>query len=310
MNEELKLKITQILKFTLRILLGAYFITSAVLKLLSLDTFELYIYSFKIFSFNFSTIIARLVITCEILAGSLLIAKIRYREAWWLTMLMLIGFTLLLCYTAIFRDDQNCHCMGELVQIKPSLSIVKNIVTIALLLLIRKEQDYNFKIKNIVLGIIIAISIIIPFAIFPTDSIYNLVKKNPKSVHEATFNGFLQDSAMRDINIDHGNYIIGVLSSGCEFCRISGIKIREIAENNNIDNNNILFFIWGDKQSIDNFKKETKTEGFKYVYIDPVTAVRMVNGSFPTYIFTTDGDVVKTVNLRQLTEKDVKNHLK
>ena len=131
-------KTITILKTIIRIGIGVFFIASAILKLLSLDHFELYIYSFNIFSFMLSSFAARAIIAAEILVGILLIAKVRYKAAWWLTMLMLIGFSFLLIYVILFRDDSNCHCMGDLVEIKPSLSLIKNLVAIALMLFIRK----------------------------------------------------------------------------------------------------------------------------------------------------------------------------
>ncbi len=311
MSEETKLKFTAILKTVVRIAIGAFFITSAILKLLSLDTFELYIYSFNIFGFSLSTVAARAVIACELLAGALMISKIHYREAWWLTMAMLAGFTLLLVYTALFRNDQNCHCLGDIVELKPSLSIVKNIITILLMLPIRNETDYMFKGKKALLITFLAASLAVPFALFPTDNVYNLFKKGEKPVDEATFNAFLQDSVMRNVNIADGNHIVGVLSSGCEFCRISALKISEIVENNDLDSSKVVFFVWGGDNSVEKFKSETNTGKFRYIPIDPLVAVRMVNGSFPTYLYvSSDEEIVRTASLRQMTEKSVVEHLR
>ena len=50
---------------SIRILLGLMFIASAVMKVLSLDTFVIYVYSFKIFSFVLTEIAARLLIAFE-----------------------------------------------------------------------------------------------------------------------------------------------------------------------------------------------------------------------------------------------------
>ena len=137
-------KLINILKIIVRVGIGLFFIVSAILKLLSIENFEIYIYSFNLLSFPLSGLAARCVIACELLAGVLLIIKVKYKWAWWLTLLMLVGFSFLLVYVILFRDDSNCHCMGDLVQMRPSLSLVKNLVTIALLLFVRKEEDYQF----------------------------------------------------------------------------------------------------------------------------------------------------------------------
>ena len=39
----------------------------------------------------------------------------------------MIGFTLFLIYTAIYRNDANCHCFGSFIEINPVESIIKNI---------------------------------------------------------------------------------------------------------------------------------------------------------------------------------------
>ena len=74
--------IQNILKAIIRIGIGLFFIVSAVLKLLSLDQFELYIYSFNILNFTWSALAARAIIACEILVGILLIIKVKYKPAW------------------------------------------------------------------------------------------------------------------------------------------------------------------------------------------------------------------------------------
>lgn len=300
-----------ILKIIIRIGIGVFFIASAILKLISIDNFELYIYSFNIFSFTMSGLAARAIIACELLVGILLIAKVKYKEAWWLTMLMLVGFSLLLVYVILFRNDSNCHCMGDLVEIKPSLSLIKNLLVIALMLLIRKEEDYRFRGRVTVLVIAILTAIAVPFALFPMDNIYNLFSKtSTKSCNEAEFNSFLQDSAMQDIHLEEGNYIVGVVSSGCKFCRIGCLKMSEMVTFNKIDSTKVLYFIWGDSTSVQEFRKETKSEPFLYVPINPVKAIRITDGAFPLFLFIQDGEVQRTADLRQLTEKEVISHLK
>ena len=304
-----KAKAVHILKLVLRILLGGFFISTAILKLLSLDNFEIYIYSFHIFNYILCTVVARLVIMAELLLGFLLIAKIFYKQAWWATMAMMMGFTLLLVYTAIFRNDANCHCMGDLVQVKPSLSIIKNVVTIALLLLIYKENDYQFKGKTAVgiVGLVAAFAV--PFCLFPMDTVWNMFDRKGQVINEERFHEFMMDSIAQSIDIDEGHYIVGYLAAGCKYCKVSGKKINSIIENNHLDPDKVVIFIWGKEESIAKFKEETGAQNFRYVTIDPITAIEVVNGQFPTFIYVTDGEKTKSVDIRGLVEPDIVNHL-
>ena len=50
-------------------LVGGVFIIAAILKLISIDEFEIYIYSFNIFSFLLTTFVSRIIIIGEFILG-------------------------------------------------------------------------------------------------------------------------------------------------------------------------------------------------------------------------------------------------
>ena len=81
---------------SIRILLGIFFIVSAVMKVLSLDTFVMYVYSFQLFPFVLTEIACRLLIGFEMLLGVMLILKLRYKLVWWTSMGLMVAFTLFL----------------------------------------------------------------------------------------------------------------------------------------------------------------------------------------------------------------------
>lgn len=296
-------KTATIIKTIIRILIGLMFIVSAVLKIFSLDTFEIYIYSLDFFGFVFSGFVARCVIAAELLLGSFLIAKILYKPTWWLTMAMMVVFTLFLVYVVLFRNDANCHCMGELVELNPAWSIVKNLVLILLLLLIRKEDDWHFRGK-VALGIsLLVASVAVPFALFPMDSFYQIFSREEQKVDMAKFSQFMQDSTAQALQLDRGDYVIGYLASGCKYCKISATKIHTIFQNNQLDSTRLVFMIWGSEKSVRSFQEETETQGYRYESINPVEALNIVFGQFPTYVYVHNGQVERVANLRGLEER-------
>ena len=117
----------------LRIGIGGMFVIAAILKLMSIDEFEIYIYSFNVLSFLLTSFVSRIIIAGEFILGLFLILKINYKFTWNATMIVLILFTLFLIYVAIFRNDTNCHCFGELVELSPVESIIKNVIAMILL---------------------------------------------------------------------------------------------------------------------------------------------------------------------------------
>lgn len=304
------MKVKNVILLILRLLIGLFFITTAVLKLLSLDEFEVYIYSFNLFSFVFSTVVARLVIMAEMLFGICLMSKMLYKYAWWLTQLMLVGFTLLLIYIAIFRDDTNCHCLGAAIQMNPVMSIVKNVVTMALMFLIKNEEDYQFKRKKLALIGAFVVSFAVPFCVFPMDALYNKFVSPIDEINAEAFNTVRQDSTMTDFDVSKGNYVVAVYASGCKYCKMSAKKMTQILEKNEIDANKIHMLIWGDTAHIQQFREETECERYPWHVIHPYAAIDIVYGKFPTFILMQDGQIVKGFDYRGINEKELVEYLK
>ena len=174
---------------------------------------------------------------------------------------------------------------------------------------IRKETDYHFKGKKAV-GIILAILAVgAPFILFPTDAAYNLFKKSDSNVDETLFEKFMQDSTAQSLNIDDGNYVLGYLSAGCKYCKLSAKKLNTMVENNQLDTNKVVFFIWGSDESIQKFKEETEAVHFRYAKIGPIEAIQLVEGQFPTYVLTKDGKPVEALDIRGLNDKKISDFL-
>lgn len=304
------MKANDIVLLVLRLLIGGMFITTAIMKLLSIDNFEAYIYSFNIFSFLLSTVVARLVIMAEMLLGICLMSKMLYKYAWWLTMLMLAGFTVFLIYVAIFRNDTNCHCFGDIIEVDPAHSIIKNVVTMVLMLFIRKEEDYQFKGKKWALVAAVAVSFIVPFCVFPMDAVYNKFVSPVDEVNNTTFEKILADSTMADFDIHDGNYVVAVYASGCKYCKMSAKRMSLMMEQKQLDSSRFQILIWGDSLHIQQFREETNCEKYPWYVISPYDAIDVVYGKFPTFILTRDGEVVQGVDYRGLDEKLLMEHLK
>lgn len=298
------------LKIIIRLLVGVVFITSAVLKLLSVDHFELYIYSFGIFNFFITSFLSRLLITFEFLLGIFLIFKTLYQKTWWISMLTMIGFTLFLVYVAIFRNDTNCHCFGSFVELDPTGSIFKNIAIILMLLFVKNQKEWHFRFKKWIIGIIIGIAIIGSFVIVPPDALYNKIYLPKSKVHHQALQIILQDSSMVEVSKMEGDHIVAFFVSGCKFCKMSMQKMDQIFMRNNISKDKIKIIILGDQTKIDLFKKETKTEAYMfYPFNYPKILFTAVYGSFPTIIYMHGNNVEKVVNYRGIDEKEMVDFL-
>lgn len=99
---------------------------SSVLKLVSVDDFELYVFSFGFASFDLCSLAARAVIAGELILGLGLVS------GWWhnfvnsVTAALLVGFSGFLIWRMAAGDGESCHCFGNLVEMNPAQSLVKN----------------------------------------------------------------------------------------------------------------------------------------------------------------------------------------
>lgn len=212
---------------SIRILLGIFFIVSAVMKLLSLDTFIMYVFSFQLLPFVVTEIVCRLLIGFEMLLGVMLILKLRYKLVWWTSMGLMAAFTLFLIYTAIFRNDSNCHCFGDIVEVKPVVSIFKNLAVMGIFMLVygrcerslcvgwlkneEEKEKFHFglvpdrdvylaekqysKLAKIIIYVVTGLLIFVAtFVLFPPTAIYNKFFSNNDLVATNLFDKTQTDS--------------------------------------------------------------------------------------------------------------------
>ena len=297
---------SDILRLTIRLLLGVFFIGTAVLKLLSIDSFEVYIYSFGIVNYVTVTILSRLLIFIELLIGIGLIFKIYFRQIWWLTMLMMAGFTIFLIYAAIFRNDSNCHCFGDLIELNPTQSIFKNIITIALLLFIRKEKSHNYKplLRKWLVALTIVTAFVISFVLLPMDVIYNRIYSDKENVNTVAFYESISDSTF--VDLQHGRYLINYALAGCKFCRLGADKVTMMLDRHGISHDRLKFFIGGSDEAIARFIELTGTSDYEHWKIPAPEFMSITYGRFPLYVFIEDGKVVKAGDFRILDDKMMK----
>ena len=297
-----------VLRLTIRLLLGVFFIGTAVLKLLSIDSFEVYIYSFGIFSYTWTTFFSRLLIFIELVIGISLILKICFKHIWWLTLLMMAGFTLFLVYVSIYRNDSNCHCFGSLIELDPLQSIVKNIIVLALLFFIKNEKshDYRLVIKKWFIAGIILISLVISFVLLPMDIIYNRIYSEIENVNTVAFYESLSDSTYFDgeklMDVSKGRYLINYARAGCKYCRIGAEKLTLMVDRHEIPHDRVKFVIGGSDEAISRFIEITGTSDYEHWKIPAPKFMSITYGKFPLYVFVEDGKIVKAGDFRILDD--------
>ena len=293
--------------------IGSVFIIAAILKLISIDEFEIYIYSFDIFSFLLTTFVSRFIIIGEFVLGLFLILKINYKITWRLAFISLILFTLFLIYVAIFRNDDNCHCFGELVELSPLESIVKNLILIVLLFLSQQPKANSQKPAAKVLVVLLSCSLVV-FILTPPDSIYKMIYSTEKEVSTLDLYESFDEVVKIDFTEEGVEFdtitnfqesetqLIAVVSAGCKYCKLGLKKLSLMQKNEDISLDDVDVFIWGSPEGIIDFREETMTEDFGYWHIMPNKAIEITYGRFPIFIMIKEKDIIKVGDFRDLDD--------
>ena len=298
----------EVLLFALKMLLGAMFCLAAVLKILSIDKFEIYIFSFGIFSLNLSFIIARLCIAWELILGIALIVNVYNKLFTRLTLLTLAGFTIFLIYAIIIGRSDNCHCFGDFVEFNPWQSLAKNVVLMALVVLVSKVKSYRFKPHWVFVLLAMLIPSVAVFCVSPPDNFLFGEGGENGIVSQKLFDKYIVDNEdFAETGVLNGKKIVCYFSVSCKYCQLTAQKISTMSERLAIPDTNIFYIFRGKYRSTqaDKFFAKTGTQAFAYTFIGSDTLNPMTHGVVPVITFMENGQIQKTFDYRNITESAV-----
>lgn len=287
--------------------MGLVFIVSAVLKLLDMDRFELYVYSYHFFSLNFSFIVARLAIILELVLGIGLISHTLHKLYWWGSMAMLVGYTLLLLYAVHLGRTDSCHCFGDYLQLDPKQSLVKNGVLMLLLLAIYKMESRVTPFRWLILSLAIMASASGVFVASPPD---NLANSDPEhNLQVELFDEMLDDEPLEDLHLDEGKQIVCFFSTSCEFCQMAARKLSLMQQFHGFSEERITYLFMGNEEDVYMFYELSESQRYRYVLYPDARMLKAVKGNLPTIVFMKDGRVVHEYGFRNMDEDEVKTFM-
>ena len=293
-----------VLKVLAGILLGLVFAISSVAKLSSLESFELYIFSFGYAGFDLCSIAARLIIIAEFLLGIFLAFNILPRLTRWLTGLSLAGFSIFLLWRAFIGDVESCHCMGDLVDMNPMQSLIKNIILALLLAYVWKDHGRILKHQIPVACITSAAIIIVVFLAFPPDFYY----RGSSESHDLSEEAFrpVADS----LGLSTGKRAVCFYSGSCEHCKHCVSKMAGIISRHSLPKDSVFVLFMQTHENQDSVATSFFTEKgeglvLPYDYLHPVDFIPLTNGSMPLVVLFEDGELVKEYDYLSINEKEL-----
>ena len=277
---------------------------SSIAKLSSMESFELYIFSFGFATFDICSLVARAVVIMEFLLGSFLVFNLLHWFTKWITAAFLAIFSIFLLWRLIAGDTESCHCMGDVIDMNPIQSLIKNAFLAVMLAFSWKTDSRVFNRQNLIAFLIAAVTAVTVFLVCPPDFYY----RNTSESNDLSQEAFrpVADS----LDLSKGRRIICFYSATCEHCRHCASKMAGIIRRHDIplDSVSVLFMQTHVAQDsvVTAFYAE-HGDGLVLPYHDlhPFDFIPLTNGSMPLVTLFKDGNLIKEYDYLSLDEKEL-----
>ena len=293
-------------KSALKVLLGLVFIVSAILKIVDMDQFEIYIYSYHFFSLNFSFLVARFAIILELVLGIGLVSHTLHKLYWWGSMAMLVGYTTLLINALTLGRTDSCHCFGDFMQLDPKQSLVKNGVMMLLFLLIYRMGSRETPFRWLILILAVMASAVGVFVISPPDN-YTSNYDPDHNIQTELFYDMLDEAPLDSLDLREGKQVVCFFSTSCEYCQMAAHKLSLMQQFYGIPKESITCLFMGNGESVEKFYEQSESARYRDVlYPDVARLLKAVDGNLPTIVFMENGEVVHEYGFRNMNEEEIK----
>lgn len=264
--------------------LGAVFIVSAVSKLVATGVFEISIIEQGIAGDRqIAGYLARLLIGFELFLGaSCFFSAGLKRLILPLILATLTGFTLYLAYFALFRTEmEDCGCFGEMVRMTPFESILKNLVLIAMTVLVLVGTPVT-KVRWAASAAVLAVCTIAVFVYSPV-----------RPVHTTQFSGYTSFSGFGVVDLNKGEKLVAVFNLDCEHCQQTAYEMGLLYKENHKKLPELFCLIMGEPEQVDPFFKKAQS-GFPYRMISENEFFSLIGNEPPRIYRLLDGRIKDT----------------
>ena len=289
--------------FLCRSVAGVMFIVSAVLKFLSVDSFELYIYGLDWFSLAMSSFLVRALLFTEMFLGVCLVTGLHGKLASRLSVALLLFFSVYLIYLVITGRSDNCHCFGDFVEMKPLVSMAKNVLLGVLLFLGWNLEDWKASWRPALLTVVLVGSLVFAFVI---KAPYGF---GTKSVGYSSDN-FAQLVSQHPELKSGDRQILAFVSTGCKHCKMAARKLDITLRHAELSEELVHWFVIGDSVRFKKFIEETGVVPVRYDFLPPKDFLKITQGTLPLIMLTEDGEVSKVMSNATFNENDIVEFVK
>jgi hypothetical protein len=263
----------------LQLLLAITFIFSAYTKAVGPGFFEITLMDQGLApSRDFAGHMARFFIGLEFALGILMLLPFYIKKLMQITFLMLGGFTAHLVYLWSTGDTENCGCFGEMISMTPEQSIIKNLIMLAIALVVYKTAQTQTISKITLMG-------------FTGATIFSMWLFLPMPNHEDfPFETFTQFESKGRVDLSSGEKLIAIFNLDCEHCQEAAAELGELKrQHKNFPEIYVLFYQEG-STTVEEFERMTQSS-FPYTFIDVNTFFDLIGDSPPRIYYLNNGAV-------------------
>lgn len=297
---------------SIRILIGLVFIASAVTKYISIEAFDMFVFEHELFSWNITTFLTRILISCEACLGLMLIIGIYPKLSRWLAVGSLSLFTIYVLLKPLFFqvDAENCHCFGEVLILSDSQTIIKNIILLLLCIALFFDKGWKIKYSKLIFSLCLLAPLATSFIVRPPDVIVNTLYGKQAQLNMEHFEMLISMEQVKELNVSEGKKVLCLYSTGCKHCKRTAIKLDVMIKRHNLDKSKFAILFWGKPESIDVFYNDTAIEKLPMAKVPPLLFLSATNGRQPIIVLLENGKVVDLFKSINIDEGKIASFLK
>jgi uncharacterized membrane protein YphA (DoxX/SURF4 family) len=273
-----------------RILFGALFVASAVLKLFPIDAFELVLIKQVGFPWSWAPLMARSIILFEFLLGVCIGFGFLTKRMLWVSLAMLMAFNVFLVIQLLSgAGDENCGCFGELIPMGATTSLGKNFIFMALALFLLWQEKWlnfvSFKWAGPIIGVLAVPAL---FLVLPMPEA-NFDK-------EPTLGSEIIEIENSDQNWDltEGDKLVVIMYSNCVHCKQLASFLSTLGSDVYSDELRVLIF--GPEETVQEFVEITHIQDLPHHRTASRALIQAIDGTVPVAIQLKNGEVVGNWN--------------
>lgn len=310
----MKARVKEVISTVLRVILGLVFCVSAILKLVSINDFEIYLTSLGLFGFDVASLLGRILIIAELVLGVAIVSGWWQRLVYSLTIAMLAVFSAFLLWRIAVGDSESCHCFGTVVEMNPVQSLLKNLLAVCVLIYLCFSKSIAFfggwKYKIYVAVAFSVAALVVIMAINPPDFFLRMTKRVSSDVNVGELAKYTDDTP-----INQGRHLVFFYSPDCPHCCHCAAKMEAMINYHRINRESCYAVFMQTVNEMDDaveaFWQRCAGVGspYAYKYLHPYLFIPITNGNIPIVCLFEDGKLVKEYDVFTIDEREITDFL-